>query len=452
MELLPDARLTEVLAGLNPWWTTGSLPQSARFTQARSIDGFLHESERPVLVTGPRRAGKTSTLLRLVDHHLRSGRSPNQVVYLNFDHPLLRLEPLGPLVDRVLKQIDSSKRPLLLLDGLQAVADWPERFVEVVKTRPHPRIVGTASVRPDSEDNAYESATLWPLRFREFCALRGLPELETPPLDLVDPQAPQEDPAEDYLFDRVLDPMLADYLVRGGFPEAALEHDLRSAQTFVRDAVVSRAVYQDLPSVVGVWKLADLERVLIAALSQGGEPLVMESFSDALELDRATVARYLEHLGRAFLLTPLKNYAAATDRSRARLHPTDPSLSNALLERGATVLARPRERRALIVSAVVSHVAEAVRERGFDVAYFREGEVACDVVVVTPEGAIPILVVDRDEVTEEEEATVERLIKRLKVRHVFVLSRARPRRRAPLSFFESAIHLPASYFLYALRA
>ncbi|MHC4222677.1 MAG: ATP-binding protein [Planctomycetota bacterium] len=453
MAFLADAKLDEVLRAHNPWWVSGALPGRVRYSQPRRQDELLKKHERPTLLVGPRRSGKTATLMRMLDGELRAGRRPRDLAYLPLDHPLLRVGSLGPLVDRTLKLMEPDGRPLILLDALQAVPDWPERFREVVETRPHPRLVAVASVSPGSEESAYDTVYMPPLRFREFCALRGVPELDAPPLDLLEPRMPeQSDPADDYLFDRVLDPVLADYLVRGGFPEAAFEPELALAHQAVRNDVVARAVYQDLPAVVGVLKLADLERVLLATQLHGTGPLTIEAFADALDLDRSTVVRYVDHLSRAFLLTSLKNFAAATDRSRARIFPIDPALPNALLERGAGVLAYPEARRGLLVSAIVSHVEHVARERGFDTAYFREGEIEADVVVVSPGGAMPIVVVDREDLGEEEAAAVERVMKRMQATRAFLLSRARPRRKTPLSFFESVYHMPAAYFLYALGA
>jgi hypothetical protein len=99
----------------------------------------------------------------------------------------------------------------------------------------------------------------------------------------------------------------------------------------------------------------------------------------------------------------------------------------------------------------VSHVREAAHMRGFDIAYFRDGDVEADVVVVTPEGVVPIVVIDREDVDEEDAARVERVMKRMQAKSAFLLSRARPRRKAPVSFFESVYHMPAAYFLYALN-
>jgi predicted AAA+ superfamily ATPase len=450
---LSETKLDEVLRAQNPWWVSGALPQRARHTQARAPDAFLRETGRPALVVGPRRSGKTCALLRLVEWHLGSAEHPRNVAYLPLDHPLLRLVALGPLVDRAAKLMEGERRPLLLLDGLQALPQWPERFVEVLKTRPHPRFVATASVSPGPDDPSFDLVTLPPFGFREFCNLRGLPDLGAPPLDPFAPKLPEEsDPAEDRLFHRVLDPILADYLVRGGFPEALLEPDLALGYQAIREGVVARAVYQDLPGVVGVLKLADLERVFLSALLLGGEPLVVETFAESLELDRHTVGRYLEHLGRAFLLTSLRNFAASTERSRARLFPADPGLWNALFERGVAVLADAEARRGLLAGAIVAHVERLARERGCDLAYYREGDLEADVVLVGPEGAIPIALYDREEIGEEEGALVEKIMKRMKARHAFLLSRSGPRRKESLTFFETVYHLPAAYFLYALGA
>lgn len=450
--LVDEARLDEVLRAQNPWWQTGALPQRARHTQPRPADAFLKKTERPALVTGPRGSGKTAALLRLLDAHLRAAGEPRSAAYLPLDHPLLRLVPLGLLVDRAVKLMGGPARPTVLLDGLQSLPAWPERFLELLATRPQPRIVAAASVAPGVIDPAFDTVHLPPPGFRDFCALRGVPDLGAPPLDLLAPELPSvADEADDHLFNRVLDPVLADYLVRGGFPQAVFAPDLSEAHQVVREAVVARAVYQDLPGVVGVMKVAELERVLLAALLQGGAPLAVESFADALELDRQTVHRYLEHLSRAYLLTSLKNLAASTDRSRARWFATDPAIGNALFERGAGALARAADRTSLVAGAVVAHVQRAAREKGFDTAYFRDGDVEADVVLITPEGTVPIVLLDREEVGEAEAAGVERLMRRLQARSAYLLTGAGPRRRASLTFFETIYHLPVAYFLYALR-
>ncbi len=451
MQLLPEGRLDDVLRMHNPWWTSGSAPTAGSRTLPRPVDGVLIEGAGPVLLSGPRRSGKTSTLMRLVEAEMRRGRAPRRIAYLPFDHPLVRLAPPTQVVDHAVETLDRSGPALLLLDGLQALPDWPRHLHELLEKHPGERLIAAVSSRPEPGEVSCEVLQLPPMRFREFCNLRGLPDLQAPGLDLLDADMPPADRAEDYFFNRALDPLLADYLVRGGFPQAVLESDPVAGREGIREGVVARALFQDLPGVAGVQKPGDLQRVLLSALLHGGAPIPIELFAENLDLDRQTATRYLEHLSRLQLITSLRNHAAATERSRPRVYPTDPGLSNALLERGAAVLARPVERRALLAGVVVSHVEDFARARGLDLGYFREGDVEADVVLVTPDGPVPIVIVDREEVTEAEANAVDRVMKKMRATTAFVLSRAQPRRRQAVSFFESVVHLPAAYFLYALR-
>jgi len=451
--LLPAGSLDSVLRSQNPWWVTGASHAHGTAGMPRAFDDRLTGDERAMLLAGPRRSGKSAALRRVVDVRLRAGVRARDIAAIDLGHALLRLEPLGPLVDRALKLMEPEGRPWVLLDGLQAVPDWPARFRELIDTRPQAHFVAASAVADTDHEAPYDTVRVPPLRFREYCALRGLPELGAPKLDPLALELPEiPDTADDYLFDRVLDPLLADYLVRGGFPESVLPSDPAEGRARIREGVVARAIYEDLPAVVHVLTQADLERVLLAVLLHGSAPLTVESFSDSLGLTSQTLGRYLDHLDRCFLLTTLRNFAASTERSRPRLFPTDPALPNAFLDRGAEVLAQPAARRDLLLGAIVDHVAHYAHERGFDLAYFREGDLEADLVLVTPDGALPILLFDREEVGDEEVGRVDRLMKRMEVHRAIVLSRARPRRREALTFFESVDHVPAAYFLYALAS
>ena len=452
MPPLPTHCFDPVLRAQNPWWLTGIARGHGAAAQPRAFDAQLDGDERPVLLLGACRSGKSAALHRLLDRRLRAGTRPRDLGAIDLSHALLRMEPLGPLVDRLLRLMEPEGRPWILLDGLQALPDWPARFAELIATRPQAHFVASSSVAPGEPSADYDTVRVPPFRFREVCGLRGLPDLGAPPLDPVDLALPDEsDPADDYLFHRVLEPLLADYLVRGGFPDAVLPSDPGAGRAAVRQEVVARAIYQDLPSVVSVMTQADLERVLLATLLHGSDPIHVEAFSDSLGLDSKTLGRYHGHLERAFLITELRNFAASTERSRPRVYPTDPALANAFLERGTEVLADAAVRRELLAGAVVSHVADYAAARGFDLAYYREGDVEADLVLVTPDGALPILLIDREEMGEEEASRVDRLMRRTDSRRAIVLSRARPRRREALTFFEAVDHLPAAYFLYALR-
>jgi len=290
--LLPSDSIDNVLRAQNPWWASAQQHGvrggrvlgrvSGLGSQPRALDAQLVSDERALLLLGPCRSGKSAALHRVVETRLRSRSGDDEchgdIAYVDLDHALLRMEPLGPLVDRVIRLMEPKARPWLMLDGLQALPDWPTRFRELLATRPQAHFIASSSVAPGEADPDYDTVRVPPFRFREVCAFRGLPDLGAPALDLVDLQLPDHpDPADDYLFHRVLEPLLADYLVRGGFPDSVVPtgptFDLAGSRAAVRQHVVARAIYQDLPSVVNVSTQSDLERVLLATLLHGSGPI-----------------------------------------------------------------------------------------------------------------------------------------------------------------------------------
>ena len=66
VEFLPDTRLREVVSGLNPWWTSGMLPPRAGRAGPHRVDARRKKDDRPLLLCGPRRCGKTSTIYRWI--------------------------------------------------------------------------------------------------------------------------------------------------------------------------------------------------------------------------------------------------------------------------------------------------------------------------------------------------------------------------------------------------
>src|SRR5438874_2199162 len=86
-----------VLQGFNPWWSGRpyDLPEFQRLAfgvcRRHLKDAKLR---RALLLSGPRRVGKTTILLQIADFLVRSKVDPASVFYISLDHPLLKLLPL----------------------------------------------------------------------------------------------------------------------------------------------------------------------------------------------------------------------------------------------------------------------------------------------------------------------------------------------------------------------
>src|SRR3954469_18804057 len=94
MSFLQAEDVLRVLHGFNPWWTHRPLavPPFRRLAYdacARYL--FDRSIRRGILISGPRRVGKTTVLYQLADRLLDQGVDPRSVLYLSLDHPVLKL-------------------------------------------------------------------------------------------------------------------------------------------------------------------------------------------------------------------------------------------------------------------------------------------------------------------------------------------------------------------------
>jgi hypothetical protein len=182
-------------------------------------------SQKIIVITGPRRSGKTYLLFLLIKKLITQGISPQQIVYINFDDP--RLLPFNAKdIESILEGYRElypeyrNKVNFMFLDEIQNVKDWEIGIRRICDTKKF-RIFLTGS---SSKLLSKEIAThlrgraigfeILPFSFREILLAKGI-ELEK---NIIYSQ-------ERFSINKYLN----SYLEIGGFPEIVLEEnpDLR---------------------------------------------------------------------------------------------------------------------------------------------------------------------------------------------------------------------------------
>ena len=282
-----DDELRRILADANPWWVnavTGGDP-----TQWMAANRVLRDRERYdlgyrthilddiasnepdgslVVLTGPRRAGKTVTILDTIATLCRSDSvDPRQVVYVPCDgmtaRDLRRVLTLGRALTRSI-DIDAPRRRIWFFDEISGIPGWTTtlKTARDMNEFGDDTVVATGSRWVTTEDvqgnlfagragsgNGQRIRQLMPMSFRDYVTVThaGLP---LPPV--VRPDELDGSRALDAcstLIFSVDDYDLAwqDYLTCGGFPRAVAEHH--------RDGAVSLAYCRDLLA----WLRADVD-------------------------------------------------------------------------------------------------------------------------------------------------------------------------------------------------
>jgi predicted AAA+ superfamily ATPase len=403
-----SAEIVAVLQGFNPWWA-GRSPSTPAFHRLafdacrRSLAN--KELRRAILLSGPRRVGKTTILLQLAVDEVLSGRDPRSVLYLSLDHPLLKLVSLREILALYAEQVHPEDTPaLLLLDEIQFSRDWEIEVKLLVDHRPELRIVATGSTSvvhggklAESGVGRWVTVPVPTLSYYEFVQLRG----EAPPgfdTKLKPTALFKSDTA--LLRDlsarlRPLLPLFHRYLLVGGFPETAKLDDTSLCQRLLREDVVERVLKRDMTALFGVRNVADLERLFIYLCLNTGGILAHKTVADALGTTTATVTSHLDFLERANLvyrLAPVRMGGKQVLKARHKYYLVDAALRNAVLMRSEEVISRPDEMGLVVETAILRHFfAYTYRERP-QIVYWRDAKsrTEVDIIVQSPHYSLPI--------------------------------------------------------------
>jgi predicted AAA+ superfamily ATPase len=406
-----DALVWHGVEDANPWWETAKLPASRTSPFRRHAFSTIYaelrraEAGRGLVVLGPPGVGKTVLIHQVVEQLLADGVAPAAICMLALDDVALRGRDLGALLELV-----DARRPLpagapryLVLDEVQHSPEWSGWLKRIADRRDPYVFLATGSsataLRRGGQDaglGRWREMTLFPWSFREHVDLRGLFELPAKHADAV--SAVSRPTAKRTVLDALvtllgllspavaerLHQALVDYLLRGGFPEAALAPDLVEARRRLRQDILDRALGRDLADVVGVDSQV-LERMFLRVCEAPGGLWNESTVASDLGITRPTVNRYLRLLEQSFLVFQLPNLASPVKGQR-KVYLVAPSIRQALYGHDERSLRQPAVWGQLLENVVAATVV-GTRPDATRIGFWRTRSEECDLVVTSPREA-----------------------------------------------------------------
>ncbi|MBI4686935.1 MAG: ATP-binding protein [Nitrospirae bacterium] len=396
-----------VLQGFNPWWANKSyaVPDFRRIA-FEACRKYLEDTslKRAVLLSGPRRVGKTTVLLQIADELVKSGKDPKSVFYISLDHPLLKLLSIRKVLSLYSESVYPSNKPTyLLFDEIQYSNEWETEIKLLVDHQPNYRIIATGSASVTHREQLAESGVgRWitvpipTLSFYEFVHIRGehVPDISPTlkPSDLF--SFSQESFIDLAVRCRELQPSFQQYLLVGGFPETALLKNVGLCQRLLREDVVERVLKRDMTALFGVRKVAELEKLFIYLCLHSGSIVAHKTCADALGTSPATVSSYLILLEQANLLyrlTPAEITGKKILKARNKYYLVDAALRNAVLLRGEEILTNPEEMGVIAETTVLRHLYAYYYRDVPAIVYWRDpvSQKEVDIIVRSPNFTFP---------------------------------------------------------------
>lgn len=408
MSFLDIEDILRALYVFNPWWT--EIPLKAPSFRRLAFDACLRylldpKVERGVLISGPRRVGKTTILLQLASKLLADGHDPRSIVYLSLDHPVLKLLSIEEVIEIYNNRIwPRGQSAFLLLDEVQYSRDWDLHLKVLVDHRKEFRIAATGSAALRQKKDTIDSGVgRWitvpmpTLSFFEFLKIRerAVPDVSPKlrPNHLLEME-PFRLETLARQFQKIL-PEFQRYLLLGGFPETAKSDDTSYSQRIVREDVVERVIKRDMVALFGVRNINDLEKLFIYLCFHTGGILSLATCASELGVTKTTVANHLEFLEAANLiykLVPTEATGKKILRRQNKYYLIDAALRNAVLLRGEEVLSDTDELGKIVETSVLRHLYAYYYLDSPEVTYWRESKTKkeVDVIVKSPAYSIPV--------------------------------------------------------------
>jgi len=310
----------------NDWWTSGKVRSSLLKPYKRPLfnEMLKYIDDRQILlVYGLRRVGKTTLFYQLIQHLLEEGVEPGNVLYFSFD---VAKAGIGDVLrtyeqEKQRRNLDTAGRIFIFLDEIHKTDNWQNELKIFYDLYPNLKffICGSASI--NIQKRAKESLAgrmydfnLNALSFKEFLKLNGV-EVRFD---------------EWKIYERRVLPLFHDYLLKGGFPELLEETDEEKITNYLRNNVIERIIYIDLPSEFGIKDMELLKTLVELVARTPGLRLNYDALSRDLKRSKTTIINYIAYLEYALMLKLVHNLRPgfmATSRKLRRVYPGNVAFS-----------------------------------------------------------------------------------------------------------------------------
>jgi len=305
-----DELLKTAIIDSNPWWK-GGFPD----VQVRQREMFLEiekfmPKKQIIGIYGLRRVGKSYLLYHLIRQLLDGKADPKSILYFSFD--AFSQASLADVLSSA-GELAGQKPAFIFLDEVQKLPDWAEHVKRVYDLH-HPKIVVSGSETLFFRKGSNESLAgrlfefeAKPLSFGEYLQFRGI---ENKPL-----------------YEKEVKSALSHYLLSGGFPELVDENDPLFIRKYIKEGVIDKAIYRDIPKSFPIEDPAALEQILNIIIANPGMMIDKAALGRELGLYRATISKYLFYLEAAFLVKSLHNFSKNRSTSEKKLKKYHPGFS-----------------------------------------------------------------------------------------------------------------------------
>ncbi len=361
----------QALQAYNPWWHGVSRDTpSFRRPLFEELLQDAAELRQIISLTGPRRVGKTTLVLQVIQHLIgNKGVSPSRIVYYSLDDPILARIPEGPrAIDAIVERFfdlrtrkprEGVQAPIyVFLDEIQRFDRWELHLKKYYDLELPIRWLVTGSASSPIFKKSRESLLgrikdhhLLPFSFREYVLFRtqdqrALQEIVASGTrireDVFRSSSGRRLAGSAAEFQRGLIPhrdflqnAFPKFLVCGGFPEVWDLPDAIRRQEYLFDNQVQKVIFEDLFYATQFRKPENIRRFYLYLITRPGEEIRIDAVASEIGASRVMLERYLPLLEMTDLVKTIQKFTRKplkVKRSNLKAYLVDLGIRNAVMK------------------------------------------------------------------------------------------------------------------------
>ena len=312
---MDSGKIHEIISSYNRFWITGAIDSGiTRDVLERCVRQL--ETKEIILLKGVRRSGKSTLMAQIIRYLLEQGKSPQQVLRINLEEPLLAAESSIELLERIYRvyrdQVNPSGRCYLFLDEIQNIPQWEKWVRGRSETEDVKMVVAGSSSRLLSREagtkltGRHISFEIVPLSFVEFIRFNELTV---------------KSKEEYYLQKSTIRQLFTAYMHYGGFPEVVLRRDSEQKELLLKQ-YFEDILHRDVVSRYEIRDTMTLQNLGVFLMTNIGRLTSITNLKKNLNVSQDKVENYLSALMESYLLFRVPKFDFSMKKSiRARFKP-----------------------------------------------------------------------------------------------------------------------------------
>jgi len=227
---------------------------------------------------------------------------------------------------------DLAKPLTIIFDEIQYLAKWEQHLKSLVDSFPQIKFIVSGSAAAALKLKSQESGAgrftefmLPPLTFCEYLRFIGRQS-----------KLIRDDEKGTYSSDiELLNDEFINYLNIGGYPEAALNKEIREDPgRYIKNDIIDKVLLRDLPQLYGIRDIQELNRLFTTLAFNTANEVSLNELSKSSGVSKTTLIKYLDYLEAAFLIKRVKRIDQNAKRFKRdnffKIYLTNPSMRSAL--------------------------------------------------------------------------------------------------------------------------